>query len=89
MSACRASLKHLSNGSSSYACALQLLGAPLRAVGSVLPGFLQSVPLVNLVAVEWVDVAEVGKAAAHAAHPESGLAGSVDVPTIIKVAGAA
>eukprot|EP01045_Picozoa_sp_COSAG04_P048156 COSAG04_NODE_18327_length_445_cov_1.017341_2_plen_49_part_01 len=49
MSACRASLKHLSNGSSSYACALQLLGAPLRAVGSVLPGFLQSMPLVNLV----------------------------------------
>ena len=58
---------------------MQLLGAPLRAVGSVLPGFLQSVPLVNLVAVEWVDVAEVGKAAAHAAHPESDLAGSVDV----------
>ena len=41
----------------------QLLGVPLRAVGSVI-GFMQPVPLVNLVAVRWVEVNEVGRAAA-------------------------
>ena len=30
---------------------LHLLGAPLRAIGGLMPGFLQAVPLVNLVAV--------------------------------------
>ena len=41
----------------------QLLGVPLRAIGSVI-GFMQPVPLVNLVAVRLVEVNEVGRAAA-------------------------
>ena len=41
----------------------QLLGVPLRAIGSVI-GFMQPVPLVNFVAVRWVEVNEVGRAAA-------------------------
>jgi len=46
---------------------LQLLGKPLRALASVLPSPLQSVPLVNLVAVPWIDVRDVATAAVRAA----------------------
>lgn len=63
---------------------LDLLGVPLRAIGSMI-GFMKPVPLVNLVAVRWVEVNEVGRAAARVASSTSPHSGILDVDTIIEV----
>jgi nucleoside-diphosphate-sugar epimerase len=68
---------------------LQLLGVPLRAAGGLLPAPVQSVPLLNLVAVKWLQVEEVAAAAVKAAI-SSGVRGPLlSVDQIAELAAAA